>query len=117
MGVFLMGGGAKGGRMGIIGGIRKYAFVLMLALAVIYVYAPLTLKEVQKLPWFDDISGVIMRSLAPAKPEVGRSRVDSIAAANIDEDLDYRIAQRTRSIEGWRSFLAAHPDSPHAQSA
>ena len=53
----------------------------------------------------------------PAKPEVGVSPVDPIAAANVDEDLDYRIAQRMKSTEGWRSFLAAHPDGPHAQSA
>ena len=44
-------------------------------------------------------------------------QVDPIAAANVDEDLDYRIAQRTKSPEGWRSFLAAHPAGPHAQSA
>jgi hypothetical protein len=48
---------------------------------------------------------------------VGVSPVDPIAAANVDEDLDYRIAQRMKSTEGWRSFLAAHPDGPHAQSA
>ena len=30
---------------------------------------------------------------------------------------DYRIAQRMKSTEGWRSFLAAHPAGPHAQSA
>ena len=41
----------------------------------------------------------------------------TIAAANVDEDLDYRIAQRTKSTEGWRSFLAAHPAGLHAQSA
>ena len=28
-----------------------------------------------------------------------------------------RRHQRTKSAEGWRSFLTAHPDRPHAQSA
>ena len=95
--------------------IRKYAFVLVLALAVIYVYAPLSLEYVAKLRWLDDINVVVNKSLAPAKP--GVSPVDAIAAANVNEDLDYRIAQRMKSTEGWRSFLAAHPAGPHAQSA
>ena len=100
-----------------MGIIRKYAFELVLVLAVIYVYAPLSLKDVAKLRWLDDINVIVNKSLAPAKPEAGVSPVDPIAAANVDEDLDYRIAQRMKSTEGWRSFLAAHPAGPHAQSA
>ena len=101
-----------------MGIIRKYAFELVLALAVICVYAPLSLVEyVAKLRWLDDINVVANKSLAPAKPEVSVSTVDPIAAANVDEDLDYRIAQRMKSTEGWRSFLAAHAAGPHAQSA
>jgi hypothetical protein len=107
-------GGAKGGRVGII---RKYAFGLALALAVIYAYAPLSLEDFAKPRWLDDISVIVNESLLPAKPEVRVSRIDPIAAANVDEDLDYRIAQRRKSTEGWRSFLAAHPAGPHAQSA
>ena len=63
------------------------------------------------------MSVMISKSLAYAKPKAEVSPVDPIAAANVDEDLDYRIAQRTKSTEGWRAFLAAHPDGPHAQSA
>jgi hypothetical protein len=106
--------------MGILGIIRKYGFVSVLAFAVICVYAPLSLEEVAKLSWLDQIEqigAILSQSLAPAKPEVGGSPVDPIAAANVDEDLDYRIAQRTKSTEAWRSFLAAHPGGPHAQSA
>jgi hypothetical protein len=55
--------------------------------------------------------------LAPANREVRVVSVDPVAAANVDEDLDYRIAQRVKSMEGWRSFLAVHPDGPRAQSA
>ena len=95
----------------------KYAFVLAMALAVIYVYLPPSLADVAKLRWLDDINVILSKSLASAKPEAGVSPVDPIAAANVDEDLDYRIAQRTKTTEGWRSFLAAHPDGPHAQSA
>jgi hypothetical protein len=97
--------------------IRKYAVVLALAVAVIYVYAPLSHEDIAKLRWLDDINVIINKSLAPAKREVRVSPVDPVAAANVDEDLDYRIAQRMKSIEGWRSFLGAHPEGPHAQFA
>ena len=52
-----------------------------------------------------------------AKPEVAGALVDRAAAARVDEDLDYKIAQRKGSVEGWRSFLAAHGSGVHAQSA
>ena len=98
---------------------RKYAFgfALAVAVAVIYAYVPLTGDDIAKLRWLDDINVIVNKSLASAKPEAGVSPVDPIAAANVDEDLDYRIAQRMKSPEGWRSFLAAHPAGPHAQSA
>ena len=51
-----------------------------------------------------------------AKPEVAGTLVDPAAAARVDEDLDYMIAQRKGSVEGWRSFLAAHGSGVYAQS-
>ena len=98
---------------------RKYAFALALALAVavIYAFAPLTRDEIAKLRWLGDINVIISKVLAPANREVRVVSVDPAAAANVDEDLDYRIAQRLKSMEGWRSFLAVHPDGPRAQSA
>ena len=96
----------------------KYAFVwLALAVAVIYAFAPLTRDEIAKLRWLGDIKVIISKVLAPANREVRLVSVDPVAAANVDEDLDYRIAQRVKSMEGWRSFLAVHPDGPRAQSA
>jgi hypothetical protein len=88
--------------------------MLFLALAVpaTYAFAPLSFREIAKPRWLVAIS----TSLA-AKPEAEVSAVDPIAAAKVDEDLDYRIAERTKSTEGWRAFLAVHPDGPHAQSA
>jgi hypothetical protein len=100
-----------------MGIVRKYALGLALALAVIYAYAPLSFEDFAKPRWLDDTSVIVNRPLAPAKPEARVSPVDPIAAANVDEDLDYRIAQRMKSTEGWRSFLAAHAAGPHAQSA
>jgi hypothetical protein len=118
-------GRLEGGRMSIIGRleggrmsfIRKYGFVLALAAAVIYAYAPLTRDDIAKLRWLDDINVIITKLLAPANPGVRVVAVDPVAAANVDEDLDYRIGLRLKSSEGWRSFLSAHPDGPHAKSA
>src|SRR6202035_1752140 len=107
---------ARTGRMSFS---RKYTFVLAFAwaFAVIYAYAPLTRDGIAKLRWFDDINVIISKVFAPANRDVRVVSVDPVAAANVDEDLDYRIAQRTKSTEAWRLFLAAHPDGPHAQSA
>jgi hypothetical protein len=43
--------------------------------------------------------------------------VDPAGAARVTEDLDYRIAERIGSVEGWRSFLAVHGSGVHAQTA
>jgi hypothetical protein len=94
----------------------KYMLFLALAVVAMYAYAPLNFKEMAKPRWLADIDVAISASLA-AKPQAEVSAVDPIAAAKVDEDLDYRIAERTKSTEGWRAFLAAHPDGPHAQSA
>ena len=48
-----------------MGAIRKYAFALVLVFAVIYVYAPLSLKDVTKLRWLDDINGIVNKSSHP----------------------------------------------------
>jgi hypothetical protein len=96
----------------------KYAIVLVLGLAVgIYARGPLKLEDVAKFKWFDVINVTINKAFVLAKPEVASAPVDPAAAARVDEDLDYRIAQRKSSVEGWRSFLAAHGSGVHAQSA
>jgi hypothetical protein len=101
--------------------LSTWKYMLFLALALpaiaIYAYAPPNLENIANSRWLDNIGAVIHKSLASAKPQAEVSSVDPIAAANVDEDLDYRIAQRIKSIEGWRSFLTAHPDGPHAQLA
>jgi hypothetical protein len=87
-----------------------------LAVPAIYACAPSSVKEMAKPRWLHDIGVAVSASLA-AKPEAEVSSVDPIAAAKVNEDLDYRIAERTKSTEGWRAFLAAHSDGAHAQSA
>src|SRR5271169_6386622 len=95
----------------------KYMLFLAFVVLAVYAYAPPSLKDVAKPHWLDDINVIINKSLASAKPQADVSPVDPVAAAKVDEDLDYRIAERTKSLEGWRAFLTAHPDGPHAQSA
>ncbi len=95
----------------------KYALFLALTLPVLYAFAPLNIEDLTRPRWLDSFGVFITKSLASVKPEAIEPPVDPIAAANVDEDLDYRIAERKRSDEGWRAFLTAHPDGPHAQSA
>jgi len=85
----------------------KYMLLLALAPPAVYAFAPSHLENV---------GAVITKSLTP-RPDPNVAPVDPVAAASVDEDLDYRIAQRTKSPEGWRAFLTAHPDGPHARSA
>jgi hypothetical protein len=90
---------------------------LTLAVPTIYAYVPRNLVDIAEPRWVDDIGAIVHKSLASAKPEAEVSPIDPAAAASVDEDLDFRIAQRIKSTEGWRSFLTAHPDGLHAQSA
>ncbi len=96
----------------------KYAFVLSFGLAVgSYLQGSLSLEGVGKLKWFDEINVIINKAFVPRKPEAAFAPVDPAAATLIDEELDYRVAQRIGSLEGWRSFLAAHGNGAYAQSA
>jgi hypothetical protein len=96
----------------------KYAFVLALGLAFgCCIHAPPNLEEVAKLAWLDEINVTINKALVRLKPQAAVFAVDPAAAARVAEDLDYRIAERIGSVEGWRSFLAVHGSGVHAQSA
>ena len=86
-------------------GTWKYMLFLALALPAIYAYAP-SLEGVAKLRWLDDIGVFITKSLAPARPEANASAVDPVAAANLDEDLDYR----NRSADEVDRGMALVPD-------
>ena len=91
----------------------KYAFVLALGLAVgFWIHAPPNLEEIARL---DEINVIINRAVARLKPQVAVFTVDPAVAARVTEDLDYRIAQRIGSVEGWRSFLAVHGSGVHAR--
>ena len=74
------------------------------------VYAQAARTEMQKL-----LPGE--KASAPAKPEAAAAPVDPVGTAAIDEELDYWAAQKVGSLDGWRSFLAAHGSGVYAQAA
>ena len=82
--------------------LPKWLFALTLAAAVTCTSSP------------SDIVVPVMTALAPAPEKLS---IDNVSSQNVAEDLDYRIARHTDSVAGWRAFLAAHPDGPHAQAA
>jgi hypothetical protein len=57
----------------------------------------------------------ITKGLTPVKAQT--EAVDPKAAANLDEDLDWRIAEQKKSEDGWRAFLDAHPNGKHSSIA
>jgi hypothetical protein len=57
----------------------------------------------------------INTALTPVTPEA--APIDAAASSRVDEDLDYRIAEQRKSVDGWRAFLAVHPQGPHAPAA
>jgi hypothetical protein len=110
--------------------MRSIVFATALTAGVFNPYAPLTVDPAKLntglaefsaklntgLAKFSETSvAFISRALTPVKPEA--APIDAAASAKVDEDLDYRIAEQRKSIDGWRAFLAAHPGGAHAPAA
>jgi hypothetical protein len=99
--------------------LKPFVFVAALTGGTVNPYAPSTIdlaKLNTDLTAFSATSvAFINKALTPVTPEA--APVDPVAVANVNEDLDYRIAAQTKSVEGWRSFLAAHPHGAHAPAA
>ena len=57
----------------------------------------------------------IGKMFTPSKEEV--APVDAVAAANLDEDLDWRIASQAKNDTALHAFLAKHPRGAHAPEA
>jgi hypothetical protein len=98
---------------------RSSVFVTALMAGVLNPYAPPTIdlaKLNTDLVKFSETSvALINKALTPVKPEA--APFDRLASAKVDEDLDYRIAEQTKSVDGWRAFIAAHPQGAHAPAA
>jgi hypothetical protein len=99
--------------------MRSIVFVTALTAGVFNPYAPLTIDHAKlntdlaefsaklntDLAKFSETSVVFFsRALTPVKPEA--APIDAAASAKVDEDLDYRIAEQRKSIDGWRAFLS-----------
>ena len=84
--------------------LLKYAIFLGLAVAIGFyiLYGP-------ERP--EDIAPIPIKRGAPV------AHVEPAPSASIDEELDYLVAKRLGSLEGWRAFLAAHGSGAYAQSA
>ena len=85
--------------------LLKYAIVLALAVAIgaYIVLGPLSGDD--SFPSHPE-----REALADLEPPPASS-------ASIDEELDYMVAKRLGSLEGWRAFLAAHANGAYAHSA
>jgi hypothetical protein len=94
----------------------KYVIVLALMIAAFHVLKPSTLANVPGLAELGRISINIRDDLLPTNTQ-SAILVDQERAGRIDEELDYRIAQRIGSLGGWRAFLAAHENGKYTQTA
>ena len=87
--------------------LLKYAIVLAPAVAIgaFIVLGPVSLEDI--VPSHPEVKAAAahLQPTPPASP------------ASIDEELDYMVAKRLASLEGWRAFLAAHANGTYAQSA
>ena len=96
----------------------KYAVVLSTGLGLGYwINGPISLEMFARLARIHETSIVVDDTVAPLRPDTVAGAVDRTAATRVDEDLDYLIAKRIGTLEGWRAFLAAHGSGDHALSA
>jgi hypothetical protein len=91
-----------------MGRLLKYAVVLALGIAIgVYiVLQPLSLEDI--------VPDTAERDAVTAHSEVGQP---ATPASIEEEELEYRVAERLASLDGWRAFLAAHPNGAYAQIA
>ena len=82
-----------------------------------YFRAPGSPETVASLSPLDKIGGAISNAFAPPKPEATVPPNELAGAASVDEELDYMVARRLGSLDGWSAFLAAHANGAYAQSA
>jgi uncharacterized caspase-like protein len=84
-----------------------------------YVYGSLGGENVALVPAAPSVVAVPpqaanVAAIPPAAPSVAGI---PLAAVGADEAPDYRTAERAASLDGWRAFLAVHPDGSYARLA
>ena len=77
-----------------------------------YVYGSLGGENVALVPAAVEAPSVA--AIPSAAPSVAAAPP---ANADADEASDYRTTERFASLDGWRAFLAVHPDGPYARLA
>ena len=101
-----------------IGVFFKYAIVLAFGVAIgLCLTSPASLERVANLARIDEINIHISNSFADLRPEPAAIVGNPTDAGRVDEDLDYLIAKRTATLEGWQAFLAAHASGARAEAA
>ena len=94
--------------------VRLVASLAALSIALFAtVKLPALDEEVRRAT--DTTLAFIVRVLTPSRAH--DEPIDRAAAAKVDEDLDWRIAEGAKTERGWRQFLAAHPNGAHAPLA
>jgi hypothetical protein len=101
-----------------IGVFCKYAIVLAFGVAIgLCLTSPASLERVANLARIDEINIHISNSFPDLRPEPAAIVGNPTDAGRVDEDLDYLIAKRTATLEGWQAFLAAHASGARAEAA
>ncbi len=96
----------------------KYGTVLASGLAIgLWISGPMSVELVARLARTDATSIVVDNAVSRTRPEEIASAVDPTSASRVNEELDYLIARRVGTLEGWQAFLAAHAVGGHADSA
>ena len=98
--------------------LRPFVFMAALALGIVgSLEPPVVLPTLDhELRRFSEASlAFIVKTFTPANAQT--EPVDPVAAANLDEDLDFRIAEQKETEEGWAAFLDAHPHGKRASIA
>jgi hypothetical protein len=90
--------------------LLKFVFVLAVAIAIgVYI--------VFGLPSGDGIVPELAQRETAATLFEPPPPADTDTSVSIDEQLDYMVATRLASLEGWRAFIAAHANGAYARSA
>ncbi len=98
----------------------KFSIFGVLAIAIgVYLYRPSLFDDYvtfARSTWEARLTGVAANPATPSAEAPGAPMTPA-SQADFADDLDYMVARKLGSLNGWRAFLDAHGNGPHAQSA
>ena len=98
--------------------LLKYGLVLASGLAIgSTVNNSGRLDQVAGFAQLDRLPGLLDDAVARLRPEAPRPAFDPAVAGRVDEELDYWVAKRIGTVEGWQAFLASHAGGAHVEAA